>query len=889
MLLTFLLLLSAAHAAEPAPGAPAAEEAAPIVELPRIVTYVDAPYPEEASALGLEAEVGMQITLSAEGVVEHVEVTRPAGHGFDEAAVDAVLAMEWAPARTAEGPIATTFEFTYNFAFVPVEDPPPAEVPINLEGTVIEMATRNPVSRAQITVVGTDLTTETDDEGRFALRGVAPGKVVLRLIHPGHVVEDRTVEVVEGEATVVRLWLRAVEYRDDELVGLYDPPKDEVTRRTITMGEIERIPGTFGDPVRVVQTLPGAARSPFSTGLLIIRGADPEDSGVYIDGIRVPIIYHLTGATSVLSPDIIDAVDYLPGGYGVQYGRTMGGTVDVRTKRDIAPGHRITWGTDILDSQVYYEGRVGKHDGHGLAMGVRRSYIDVFLPLFTGDQDFTLKPRYFDYQLKWLPRISDRTTFSAFLYGFQDILDVATPEDVAQGPDQDTQGDLRIAYSTHRIQFLLRHEVSDRLAFEVSPAIGRDGSDNHLGTEFSLTNANWTAHLRGQVEIAPSPALQLVAGIDAFALAWSFAFDSPLGLDSFNDPLAEREPQGFEGNGTGFLPDTFVRANVRPFGGSDRWLIAPGLRFNVYTIDARGSVTGAEDPPVVVETSVDPRLLTRVQVVPDALTMKASTGLYHQPPQPNEALGLGTVSNVDFEVSWNTSAGWEQQITKAVSYDVEGFYRRMDDLVVFDPDWTGFGDEAFYNGGEGRAYGVEVLLRHAPVNRLFGWVSYTLSRASRRDPAACETTDPDATENDFLGTGPCWYLFDFDQTHIFSAQAGYDLPFDFGISAQVQYVTGNPFDRFDGGVYDVDVDQYSGVQVSTENGERVPPYFQTSLRFDYLFTFKRWQLETYVDFLNIIRGVNPEFPQYNYDYTELAFVRGIPFVPNIGIEARFFP
>jgi hypothetical protein len=35
--------------------------------------------------------------------------------------------------------------------------------------------------------------------------------------------------------------------------------------------------------------------------------------------------------------------------------------------------------------------------------------------------------------------------------------------------------------------------------------------------------------------------------------------------------------------------------------------------------------------------------------------------------------------------------------------------------------------------------------------------------------------------------------------------------------------------------------------------------------------------------------VNPEFTIYNYDYTESAYVRGLPFIPNIGIEAKFYP
>ncbi len=59
-------------------------------------------------------------------------------------------------------------------------------------------------------------------------------------------------------------------------------------------------------------------------------------------------------------------------------------------------------------------------------------------------------------------------------------------------------------------------------------------------------------------------------------------------------------------------------------------------------------------------------------------------------------------------------------------------------------------------------------------------------------------------------------------------------------------------------------------------------------RLDKLWTFKRWQFESYVDLLNAIRGINPEFTAYNYDYSERAYVRGLPFIPNLGLEAKFW-
>jgi hypothetical protein len=50
----------------------------------------------------------------------------------------------------------------------------------------------------------------------------------------------------------------------------------------------------------------------------------------------------------------------------------MGGVVDVRTRRTFSETPKLVWGTDILDSNVYFEGQVGPKDGkrHGVAAGV---------------------------------------------------------------------------------------------------------------------------------------------------------------------------------------------------------------------------------------------------------------------------------------------------------------------------------------------------------------------------------------------------------------------------------------------------------------------------------------------------------------------------------------
>lgn len=849
----------------------------PIIEMPSVEGYVEAAYPPQAEADGLEATVTLLVTLDDTGAVEEVVIRDPVGHGFDEAALEAVQQMTFSPARTEEGPVGVMFEFAYAFELapeVPVEEQQP---PINVEGRIREMGTRRPLEGVAVAVSGSSMTALTDADGRFALRGVPHGSQTLRLRSPEHVELDQPIDVAKGEVTDAILWLRARTYRDNEAVGYYQREQQEVTRRTLTIEEVKRIPGTFGDPVKVIQTLPGAARSPFGTGLLIIRGANPEDSAVYVDGIRIPIVFHLTGFTSVLSPEVVESVDYLPGGYGVEFGRSMAGTVNVKTK-DEFKDRKMSFGIDVLDAQVWFEGNIGKEDGpkHGLAIGARRSYIDAFIPLFTRNLGVNVLPYYWDYQVKYVAPKTDKNEFSAFLFGFQDILRLSTPPNQPQGTDLATQGDLRTSYQSHRLVLQWKHHVTDEFSFLFSPSVGIDINSLGLGREFKLDNTNTLFQIRAEASIRPTDAVEIKPGLDLIGGPYFFDFRAPFSVGALGDPLAERQRVGFDGRGTAWSPTPFLETNLRPLNDRSQWLISTGLRFNYVTYFVGGEIAFGEDLAPTEIRSIDPRFGTRLRVFGNSDTtsgiLKASSGLYHQPPQPFQSIGIGATARLFAQRSWNSSLGFEHRVSRAFSWDVEGFYRQMDRLVSFNSDFTGAGTQPFVNRGEGYAAGVEVILRHRPVNRFFGWISYTFSRSFRRD-------DADSP----------WFPFDFDQPHIFSAQGGYDLPFDIGISAQIQVVSGNPTTPFNAGVFDVDGNFYNGFRIGPGNSERLPVFVQTSFRIDRTWTFKRWQLETYLDLINVIRGVNPETAIYNYDYSQFAYVRGLPFIPNLGLEFRFWP
>ena len=82
----------------PAPTAPE-EPAVPQITPPKIIHFEPSAYPPEAEKLGLEANVILQLDIDKEGKVTKATVTEPAGHGFDEAAVQAAQKFLFEPAR----------------------------------------------------------------------------------------------------------------------------------------------------------------------------------------------------------------------------------------------------------------------------------------------------------------------------------------------------------------------------------------------------------------------------------------------------------------------------------------------------------------------------------------------------------------------------------------------------------------------------------------------------------------------------------------------------------------------------------------------------------------------------------------------------------------------
>jgi TonB family protein len=72
-------------------------------------------YPEDARASHIEADVLLELVVSAQGTVQSARVVRAAGHGFDQPAIDAARRFRFVPAQKDGRAVPVRMAWTVQF------------------------------------------------------------------------------------------------------------------------------------------------------------------------------------------------------------------------------------------------------------------------------------------------------------------------------------------------------------------------------------------------------------------------------------------------------------------------------------------------------------------------------------------------------------------------------------------------------------------------------------------------------------------------------------------------------------------------------------------------------------------------------------------------------
>ena len=709
------------------------------LEPPVVISSTEVVAPPEVATLTQPITVVVHIRVTAEGDVAWVRLKQSGGPIFDEVVMTAVTHFEFLPATFAGEPVEVEIEYKQTFVPPEITEPVGAATDSVLAGTIVEKGTRRALASIRIAVtVDTELfETVTNPEGKFEI-ALPHGDAVVEVYsyeHKGF----RVQEVLEPEQRLdVRYLIERQSYNPYEVVVIGKRERHVVARTTLRDREIKQVPGTFGDPFRVVSTLPGVGNVISLLAYPIVRGTSPGSTGFLLDGVRVPQLFHMLAGPAVIHPEFIDRVDFYPGSFPVEYGGYTGGIVDGITHRTRADEGRFDGHIDLTNAGLFLRGPIEPLGITGTIAG-RYGYPGLLLNLLnTGAY-----ASYWDYQAQIDGGADDRW-WRAFAFGsFDELGEVnSLGERTTMAGAQFHRVDL--TYFVGQGEFVDTYKLV--LGFDQTEA---DNANEALTTLSVEPRARWSHRITEDV--------LLHAGVELMARR----FSGEVG------PSGEAAKLQLESHMIG--GGAFAALAWHP---AERLLVIPGIRTDVYSNDE------------ATQMGADPRLLWRYRLQANEdgeIWLKGGLGLYHQPPRflvplpgfEELALRYGLLQSVQ------TTLGVEAPLFGDFALDTQVYFNWMDP-ILFDLSYSVVGDDAdsltaddLFQERVGRSYGIEVLLKHHGRDALFGWLSYTLSWSEREEHGQ-------------------WVPFDFDRRHMLNLVAGISLPRNWDVAMRLSLQSGRP-------------------------------------------------------------------------------------------------
>ena len=868
-----------------------------VTKPPKLVKFVSAVYPQEKHDAHVTGSVLLSVEIGDDGKVGDVEVIKGAAPDFDAAAVAAAKQFVFEPAEIDGQPAPV--KITYRYDFTIVDEMVKVGPQINFDGVILERFKKRPLPRVAVTIKDLgNLQAMTDPDGHFAFMDVPPGKHKLEITNPRLMTITTEETIAIGKRRTVKYYLEEKEEGVDDAAVVRAPRiKKEAVETRIRTEEARRVPGTQGDTLKVVQNLPGVARSSFGSGDLIIWGSAANETKVNVDGVQIPSLYHVGGFRSTINSDLVRSIDLAPGSYGAEYGRGLGGLVRIDLGPLTKAGVHGYAAADVLDTSALLSWAATPR--LRLAVAGRISYLDQALPLVTSADvgDFVPIPKYDDYQARatWSLRPDEELALT-FLASDDHLRRAIPSDDPTEVRSENTDTGWK------RIFLRYTRLLPDGASVVVTPSFGYDTTDQRLqfgDTPVNVENRTYQYGLRASYRRRVAASTTLSFGIDM--LARSSTLDR---IGSLTLPAREGDVTVFGlpprndiavDHWNALIIDTapYITAEIN----LGRLSLVPGLRFEPVLIEGSPSLpAGGTTPPhgyasfslptnPVDQLPGDPlsrgiRAAKLFAYLPNPrlaaayhatrrLTLTVGGGIYGQPPDPQDLSPVFGNPTVHLSRAAHLSGGFSFKLRPTLTLEVIGFYKRFWDLVSRNENPSPPIAATLVQDEIGKAYGGQLLLRQELLHGFFGWITYSLTRSERRD-------HPDTA----------WRLFDFDQTQALGIVASYQLGRGWDLGARFRYTTGFPRTPVVGSTYDVINNQYSPI-FGAQNTIRIPSFYQLDVRLEKSFVYRRLKVNAFLDVQNVTNRSNPEEIIYNYDYSRRAYITGFPILTIVGARVEF--
>ena len=726
---------------------------------------------------------------------------------------------------------------------------------VTVSGFILDKSNGERIAYSSVIVAGTNMGSLTNKEGYFVINNVPAGKVEFHITHTAYkstkvikMFEDPDAEIffrVELEKAMIKVeGITVTENKFEREINSREIKISNVLRTTEDLTNIPQI--ADADVFRALQVLPGvSAMSDFSSGLYV-RGGSPDQNLILLDDTDVYNPSHFGGIFSTFNTDAIENVELMKGGFPAKYGGRLSSVLDVTNLDGNRKHHQGVARISLVSANATIQGPWSK--GSYMA-SFRRTYIDMITKIM---KDIDIPDYYFyDGHAKLTYDISEKDKITTSSYFGKDKLkmDFGLDMAISWGNETYTAQWVHIFNPQLFSKFILSRS---HFNFNFSMESGEDNSIEQDNNIYDYT-------LKALMSYMPNDVHIIDYGLETKYLKINYSAETNMDIDASHMPDIEIPS---------YISAFYVQDSWKL---SDLWTIQPGLRLAYCHVISEY----LPDKPIAVFFRASPRFSIRREISQFS-NIYFNYGRYYQFLTSMDAgdSPMGLWFPIDKSVEPGSSnhyiLGYKTQIGEDFAFDIEGYYKKYDNLVEARPEtdfeWnneTGVLADV-YNQGEGFSFGTDVMLR-TNWNGIEGFIGYGFGYTKKKIKEI--NTNPETGEEE-------WYFPKYDRTHQLNIVESFNISemtgrriwgSEFTIGTTYSFGSGQP-ERIPEQIY-FDGDDFT-ILYSYKDRIRLPNYSRFDVSIKMKWEYTNWSFEPYIQIINMFKHKNIWSRSYQPGYDE---------------------
>jgi hypothetical protein len=618
--------------------------------------------------------------------------------------------------------------------------------------------------------------------------------------------------------------------------GRHDNDPTEINAATL---ELVQVPGSLGDPLSAVFSLPGVVSVGGDNGVPAVRGSGPGDNLYRVDSLPVPYVFHAFDiGGSVFNENILKSFNLYASGYGPEYANVTGGVFDIVLRDPKNQPPTATVDLSFLRSGIFLESAITEHSAAYLSARVSNLHLFVNSGSSSGNVVIERPPKDNDYQFRYVWNVTDHQKITLGASGATDSLGL----DLEQGSQVTAEYPYLTGASRSDMRYnnqTLAWDFADPSGPRLRVAVGHSTSDNNgsYGDGYfykaSLTRDSGIV----QFDVPLNPFHTIHSTAEIVRNRYGADYDEPLYICNEFNPGCNDTLRGY------VAANQSLTETESTIALADTWRLGRALTFDVGGQFHENSYTS--------EHFVNPRTaLTWAVAEHSAVVLRAGT--YNRFPDLYTIVpGIGN-PRLRSSRADHFSVGFRQQLADGWSWNADGYYKKFWDLPLALSAAQPDASLLYSNDVSGRAYGLDLMIEKKPTGRWSGWIAASIGKSTRTD----EQTG--AVSNYYLNT-----------PFILNALANYQLWPRISVGAHLTVHSGQATTPIDGVEENTDfpghVEPVFGAAYSTS----LPTYVRLDGRIEWDFR-THYPSSLTLDVINVLKRHNVDFQRLDYTLSKVG-------------------